>query len=184
MIISIFLLYEYFSLISKMKIQCYKFLCLSFLVFMQIFFFLQNDSSKFNNLNISSNIFTIILTLFSIFILSFPILFSFFHKNSDIKLIFLSIISNIFGIFYIGCMFSHLILIREFYGKELTYTLFFIIWVMDTFAYIFGSKFGKTKFTKISPNKSIEGALAGLISAIFSSIILHNFILIIGKGIE
>lgn len=43
------------------------------------------------------------------------------------------------------------------------------IWICDTFAYSFGSKFGKHKlYQKVSPNKSKEGAVAGLIGAILS----------------
>jgi phosphatidate cytidylyltransferase len=43
------------------------------------------------------------------------------------------------------------------------------IWICDTFAYSFGSKFGKHKlYKKVSPNKSMEGAIAGLIGGILS----------------
>lgn len=172
LIISILLFYEYCNLLYKIKIVCYKALCTMFLIFIEFFFFLQNNISNFNKFNI----FHITLTLFLILILSIPILFSFFKKDVDIRSIFMNIVGSIFGIFYIGWMFSHLILIREFFKKELTYSLFIIIWIMDTVAYIFGSYVGKTKFTKISPNKSVEGSIFALIFSIFSSVILHNFI--------
>lgn len=41
------------------------------------------------------------------------------------------------------------------------------IWVSDTFAYVFGSRFGRRKMAPVvSPNKSWEGAFAGLAGAI------------------
>ncbi len=40
----------------------------------------------------------------------------------------------------------------------------FAAWLTDTFAYFFGSRFGKHKLApKISPKKSVEGAVAGVI---------------------
>jgi phosphatidate cytidylyltransferase len=46
-------------------------------------------------------------------------------------------------------------------------TMFASIWLCDTFAYFFGKAFGKHRlFERVSPKKSIEGAIAGLIGAI------------------
>lgn len=40
----------------------------------------------------------------------------------------------------------------------------FAAWLSDTFAYFFGSRFGKHKLSpKISPKKSVEGAIAGVV---------------------
>jgi phosphatidate cytidylyltransferase len=46
-------------------------------------------------------------------------------------------------------------------------TMFASVWLCDTFAYFFGKAFGKHKlFERVSPKKSIEGAIAGLIGAV------------------
>ena len=46
-------------------------------------------------------------------------------------------------------------------------TMFASIWLCDTFAYFFGKAFGKHRlFERVSPKKSIEGAVAGLLGAI------------------
>ena len=46
-------------------------------------------------------------------------------------------------------------------------TMFASIWLCDTFAYFFGKAFGKHRlFERVSPKKSIEGAVAGLVGAI------------------
>lgn len=52
-----------------------------------------------------------------------------------------------------------------------------IIWGNDTFAYIVGKNFGKRKLApKISPNKTIEGSVGGIIGAIvLSSLVLLIF---------
>lgn len=47
-----------------------------------------------------------------------------------------------------------------------------LIMLNDTFAYLVGKKYGKNKFSKISPNKTLEGALGGII---ISSLILVLF---------
>lgn len=49
-------------------------------------------------------------------------------------------------------------------GRYLVLFCFFVVWMGDSFAYVFGSLFGKHKIAKIvSPNKSLEGAIANLI---------------------
>lgn len=54
--------------------------------------------------------------------------------------------------------------------------LFIFIWVNDSFAYLFGSAFGKHKmFERISPKKSWEGFAGGAICAIIASVIYAQF---------
>jgi phosphatidate cytidylyltransferase len=48
----------------------------------------------------------------------------------------------------------------------------------DTFGYFIGINFGKHKLTKISPKKSIEGSIGGIIGAI---IITLSYTVIINK---
>ena len=81
---------------------------------------------------------------------------------------------TLFGIFYvvIFIMFIPLLAGVE-NGKILIWYAFIAAWGCDTFAYIAGStlKLGKHKFSKISPKKSIEGCIAGLIGAVVLSLI-------------
>jgi len=51
-------------------------------------------------------------------------------------------------------------------GKFLIWYIVFAAWGTDTFAYFGGMKFGKRKLTKISPNKSVEGSISGIIGAV------------------
>ncbi|MGD9489912.1 MAG: phosphatidate cytidylyltransferase [Calditrichaceae bacterium] len=51
--------------------------------------------------------------------------------------------------------------------------MFVSVWICDTFAYLFGKKFGKHKlFERVSPKKSIEGGIAGLIGGILTFLVI------------
>ncbi len=62
--------------------------------------------------------------------------------------------------------------LENFLGREIDYgwmiplVIIASIWVNDTMAYIVGSLIGKTPFSKISPKKTWEGTLGGMILAI------------------
>lgn len=74
-----------------------------------------------------------------------------------------------FGALYIGCGFKYLILIRQL-GLETIIYQFLVIWATDTGAYLLGSAFGKHKLApEISPNKSVEGAIGGIVTALLAS---------------
>ena len=49
------------------------------------------------------------------------------------------------------------------FGKIYPCVILFSIWINDTMAYLVGSLIGKTPFTKISPKKTLEGTIGGLI---------------------
>ena len=52
------------------------------------------------------------------------------------------------------------------FGALATISMLLMIWGADSFAYLIGRKFGRRKLApNISPNKTIEGALGGLIGA-------------------
>lgn len=77
-----------------------------------------------------------------------------------------------FGICYIVIFLMFIPIIREMKnGRILIWFVFIAAWGTDIFAYLIGRKFGKHKFSKISPNKSIEGCIAGMVGAIVFMII-------------
>ena len=47
----------------------------------------------------------------------------------------------------------------------------------DVFAYFAGKTFGKHKLIKISPNKTVEGFIGGLIGNMVTTVIISNFTL-------
>lgn len=82
------------------------------------------------------------------------------NKNITLQDISLTLL----GILYIPFMFFHILYL----DKSLNIWLIFIIaFGTDTFAYVFGNIFGKTKLCpKISPNKTVEGAIGGILGCL------------------
>jgi phosphatidate cytidylyltransferase len=86
--------------------------------------------------------------------------------------------STLLGILYLS-LFSSFILLRKIrsiendsmeIGGKVVMLVFIAIWLCDTTAYFFGSRFGKTVlFHRISPKKTWEGALAGFFMAVVSA---------------
>jgi phosphatidate cytidylyltransferase len=54
----------------------------------------------------------------------------------------------------------------NFWGRLLILMIIFSIWINDTMAYIVGSLIGKTPFSKISPKKTWEGTLGGILLSV------------------
>jgi phosphatidate cytidylyltransferase len=64
----------------------------------------------------------------------------------------------------------------EGFRPEILLGVFILIWSSDTFAYLVGSKFGKTKlFERISPKKTWEGSVGGAICTVGIGFILQQF---------
>ena len=55
-------------------------------------------------------------------------------------------------------------------GLSLTLLAFFCIWATDIGAYIMGRLFGRTRLTHISPKKTVEGAVYGVLASILVGI--------------
>lgn len=63
------------------------------------------------------------------------------------------------------------------YEKKYFFLIILITILTDTFAFLTGSAIGKHKFTKISPNKSIEGCIGGVaMGTILTAIYYATFI--------
>ena len=72
-----------------------------------------------------------------------------------------------FGICYISLFLMFVPIIRNMEnGQFMVWYVFAAAWGTDILAYLVGKNFGKHKFSQISPNKSIEGCIAGIIGAI------------------
>ncbi|HEX3044674.1 MAG TPA: phosphatidate cytidylyltransferase, partial [Bacillota bacterium] len=83
--------------------------------------------------------------------------------------------TNIFGVVYIGFMFAYILLLRFIPGDKGKDGLFFLVstlgvtWLNDSCAYFVGVTFGKHKLCpRISPKKSIEGAVGGLLGGLIA----------------
>lgn len=99
----------------------------------------------------------------------------------------LNIAATSWGFFYPGVFFGFMILVRELprtlpeelgidYSIAGRWILLMVvcIWICDTAAYFIGKSIGKHKlFFRVSPNKTVEGAVAGLIFSFITAYIFH-----------
>jgi len=160
LIILIFSSVEYSKMISRLNSE----ISILILSLFNLIFFLNAYFSFFPPLNL--------MILFFILFFLYEILFYNYSSVQNIAFYFM-------GIFWIAfCLCSSLLFIREMTnGFYFTYLLFFSIWVCDTFAFFFGSKFGNKKILPIiSPNKTWVGSICGLIGSfiVFFSFYLLN----------
>ncbi len=90
---------------------------------------------------------------------------------TNMKTNIIDIALTFFGVCYVALflMFIPILMGKE-NGKLLVWYIIFAAWGTDTFAYIVGKRFGKHKFSPISPKKSIEGCIGGVIGSLLFSI--------------
>ncbi len=100
-----------------------------------------------------------------IWFLSIILIIFFSTKESEL-------LSPLYAI-YIWIPFVFAYFLRSDYGALQTLILFATIWSLDSFSYLFGKKFGKNKIAPlISPNKTWEGTISGIVIAFFVFLIL------------
>lgn len=88
---------------------------------------------------------------------------------------------GIYVLFYLSLPFTLLIyfpyLCSGQWQPDIIFFPFLLVWFNDTFAYLFGSQFGKHKlFPRISPKKSWEGAIGGGVTTIAAGMLLAPYI--------
>lgn len=163
MLVTVVALWEFYGLVETKLTHPHRFIGVIWMVALGIILFLK-------------------LSLFIyivLFIIS-TVLFELFRNKPNPLL---NVSSTISGVFYIG-LFYALMLIRQFpatrgldehVGTWLVYMIFISIWICDTAAYGFGSWLGKHKlFPRISPNKTWEGAAAGFLTGIMTSVAIQT----------
>jgi len=78
------------------------------------------------------------------------------------------------GLLYISFPLSFLFILQQTYFF-LPLIIILFIWTNDTMAYISGSFIGRTPFSKISPNKTWEGIIGGVLFTIFLAFLIAHF---------
>jgi phosphatidate cytidylyltransferase len=75
-------------------------------------------------------------------------------------------------------IFTKIPFINNQYLPEIIISILVIIWCNDTFAYLVGITMGKNKlFERISPKKTVEGFVGGVVFAVVAGILLAHFYL-------
>ena len=91
---------------------------------------------------------------------------------------FKNLMYSILAFVWIGLLFQGAIFLRDLpgIGIKLVFCMFVSVWVTDSFAFIFGSKFGKSKILpSVSPNKTWVGFIAGYIACTIFIYLLYKF---------
>ncbi len=162
-IIALFELYKVFK-IEKNRLGILGYLLVSIYYIM---------ISQFKVDGILFFIILMVLLLLIFYIFSFPL-----FSIKDVAL-------TLFGIFYVAVLFSFIYLIRVqrgVYGKYLVWVIFISSWGCDTFAYCVGMLCGRHKLNNVlSPNKTIEGCIGGVIGSvvlglIYTYVLLNNIV--------
>ena len=171
-ICSLILVFEFIKLITDynhkfLSIDSGKSNLILYLTFpLYIFLFLLSKNSTFQL------VFLLIIILTNI-ILGFSLL-----KK---KLFSFSILKNRFiGHFYlVGSLviFFTMSNVTNSHNPLIVFSFLMLIWVSDSAAYVFGVNFGKRPlFKSVSPKKSVEGFLGGIIFSIILSLFFHKYL--------
>jgi phosphatidate cytidylyltransferase len=74
---------------------------------------------------------------------------------------------TLFGVLYIGKLLTYFIAIRALHdGAVWTVWIIFLVAFTDIFAMLIGSAFGRHQLTRLSPKKTVEGAIGGFVAAL------------------
>ncbi len=111
---------------------------------------------------------------FFILLVVFLIVFEWLSRKQHLEISDLAV--SLMGVLYL-ILLMYINLLRELpNGFFFMVLILILIWTTDTGAYIVGKKFGKNKLaSKISPNKTLEGAVGGIAQAILVAIIISSF---------
>ncbi|MBS4027985.1 MAG: phosphatidate cytidylyltransferase [Ignavibacteriales bacterium] len=171
LLLTIIGLLEFYKLAEAKELHPQKFLGIALGISVISFFAKEMFNDVYNYVSIS------------IFTFSFIILIVELFRNKENALQNLS--TTIFGVVYVAGSFGMLLGLREidFSSQQensgyVIIAILISIWMCDSLAYFGGKTFGKHKlFERVSPKKTWEGAIAGLLGVIIIVPILHSMYL-------
>ncbi|TBN05559.1 phosphatidate cytidylyltransferase [Hyunsoonleella flava] len=157
-ILGLLSLFEFNKLIQLKSIVPY----IIFVILYAVFGYWQNMLNSDKGLNEATQI----LMVLTIFVNLFLIKDLFSRKVIPLFITKRFIITT----FYLSSGFVFLVLIASVFSPKILLGAFILVWVNDSFAYFVGKNFGKQKlFEKISPKKTVEGFLGGLLFSCIAS---------------
>ncbi|MBU0952504.1 MAG: phosphatidate cytidylyltransferase [Elusimicrobia bacterium] len=165
-IIVLFSLQEYFFIIDRTQFNLQKAngYIFGLLIMLAIYF----NGSKILS-PAQSQLTSIVFTLALLAFFCYEILRIGFSNRTEVNGSIIRIALTLFGLFIISWTFGHILLLRDINpnGNKYSFFLFLLIWIADTGAYLVGKRFGRMKLAeKISPQKTVEGALGGIVIGI------------------
>lgn len=157
-------LYEFFTMLQKKGISIYKYFGIAIGIIIPLSIIFGFETTKKWEL------------LFMILALLFLIIMQF--RRRETAGVIVAISTTLFGILYVAWFFSFLIKIRYLgNGVGLLSSVLLITKLGDIGAFLVGSRFGKTPLIpRISPKKSVEGAIGGLFFSILGALVSAPFL--------
>ncbi|MFA6357578.1 MAG: phosphatidate cytidylyltransferase [Candidatus Omnitrophota bacterium] len=167
LVVTIFIiggLYEYFLMLEKKGIKIYKYFGIGMGAVIPLSIMLRFEPTK------NWELLFIVLALFFLILMQF--------KRRDNSGVIVDISTTLFGILYVSWFFSFLIKIRYLHGGlGFLASLLLITKLGDIGAFLVGSRWGKhLLISRISPNKTVEGALGSLVFSIFGALACKSFL--------
>ena len=157
-------LYEYFLMLEKKGIKIYKYFGIGMGAVIPLSIMFRFEPTK------SWELLFIVLALFFILLMQF--------KRRDSSGVIVDISTTLFGILYVSWFFSFIIKIRYLAGGfGFLVALLLMIKLGDIGAYLIGSRWGKRPLMPhISPKKTVEGSLGGLLFSVLGALISKPFL--------
>jgi len=117
------------------------------------------------------------ISLFFIVLFIFYLLLAHFSQDR-LNQLFSELAFTLSGVFYIGFLFSFWPKVRELeQGSYWIFLVFLIPWLSDTVAYFVGKNWGRKKLSPLlSPHKTVEGAIGGILGATLGVFLYKLFI--------
>jgi phosphatidate cytidylyltransferase len=99
------------------------------------------------------------------------------------KAVLQSLGTMVFALLYIPFLLSHILLLFQVpSGRRWIFFLFFVIFAGDTGAYYAGHRWGRHKlWPAVSPGKTVEGAVGGLLSSLAIALLVGKLLLSLGE---
>jgi len=167
LLITIFIiggLYEFFTMLEKKGINIYKYFGIGMGTLIPLSVLSRFELTK------TWELFFIGLALLFLILMQF--------RRRENYGVIVGISTTIFGIMYVSWFLSFLIKIRYLPGGAgLLFAVLLVTKLGDIGAYLIGKRLGKTPLIpRISPKKSVEGAIAGLVFSILGALASKTFL--------
>ncbi len=161
-------LYEFFTLAERKGIVIPKYFGITIGIIIPIIVFLKWEPVR------GWELLFIVGSCLCIFVLQFT------HRNNSQAIVNISV--TMLGIIYISWFLSFLVKLK-FEGVGFVAFLLLVTKMGDIGAFFLGSRFGKhTLISRISPKKSIEGTIGGLIISMITALLCGGFLLRVSVG--
>ncbi len=173
--------FEFCNLVNLKKIVPVSFVVLAYFIISLISYYKTETDNYLSNLlekpiqlGIDIDQLNVVLLVISLVVFAKCLIFLFNNKEQTVS----SVWKYLYLLGYILLPFIFIVKISfgiNDYNPKIIIGLFILIWTNDTFAFFVGKSIGKHKlFERISPKKTIEGFIGGIVFAVFAGYLISK----------